>query len=424
MIGKKIYNFAETLWPINRSLTGDGVRETLLEIKKHIPNLKVHEVNTGTKAFDWTVPKEWRINDAWIKTPDGRMICNFKENNLHLVGYSMPFHGKLTLENLQKKLFSLPAQPDAIPYITSYYKEDWGFCIKDSERKRLKDGDYEVFIDSELFNGSLTYGELLIKGKEKKEIFLSTYLCHPSMANNELSGPCVTTFLSKHISSLKNRRYSYRIVFIPETIGSIVYLSKNLKKMKESTYAGYNITCVGDNRSFSYLPSRNGKTISDKVALHVLKHIDKDFKKYEWSDRGSDERQYCSPNIDLPVSSIMRTKYGEYPEYHTSLDNLNDVVSAEGLNGGFEILKLAIETIENNIYPKITVMCEPQLGKYDLYPSIGGPKATKELRIMSNLISYSDGKHDLIDIADICDIPVWELYPIVKNLESKGLLVT
>ena len=424
MIGKKIYNFAETLWPINRSLTGDGVRETLLEIKKHIPNLKVHEVNTGTKAFDWTVPKEWRINDAWIKTPDGRMICNFKENNLHLVGYSMPFHGKLTLEDLQKKLFSLPAQPDAIPYITSYYKEDWGFCIKDSERKRLKDGDYEVFIDSELFNGSLTYGELLIKGKEKKEIFLSTYLCHPSMANNELSGPCVTTFLSKHISSLKNRRYSYRIVFIPETIGSIVYLSKNLKKMKESTYAGYNITCVGDNRSFSYLPSRNGKTISDKVALHVLKHIDKDFKKYEWSDRGSDERQYCSPNIDLPVSSIMRTKYGEYPEYHTSLDNLNDVVSAEGLNGGFEILKLAIETIENNIYPKITVMCEPQLGKYDLYPSIGGPKATKELRIMSNLISYSDGKHDLIDIADICDIPVWELYPIVKNLESKGLLVT
>ena len=424
MIGKKIYNFAETLWPINRSLTGDGVRETLLEIKKHIPNLKVHEVNTGTKAFDWTVPKEWRINDAWIKTPDGRMICNFKENNLHLVGYSMPFHGKLTLEDLQKKLFSLPAQPDAIPYITSYYKEDWGFCIKDSERKRLKDGDYEVFIDSELFNGSLTYGELLIKGKEKKEIFLSTYLCHPSMANNELSGPCVTTFLSKHISSLENRRYSYRIVFIPETIGSIVYLSKNLKKMKESTYAGYNITCVGDNRSFSYLPSRNGKTISDKVALHVLKHIDKDFKKYEWSDRGSDERQYCSPNIDLPVSSIMRTKYGEYPEYHTSLDNLNDVVSAEGLNGGFEILKLAIETIENNIYPKITVMCEPQLGKYDLYPSIGGPKATKELRIMSNLISYSDGKHDLIDIADICDIPVWELYPIVKNLESKGLLVT
>tara|TARA_B100001113_G_scaffold149694_1_gene122777 strand:- start:6485 stop:7759 length:1275 start_codon:yes stop_codon:yes gene_type:complete len=424
MIGKKIYNFAETLWPINRSLTGDGVRETLLEIKKHIPNLKVHEVNTGTKAFDWTVPKEWRINDAWIKTPDGRMICNFKENNLHLVGYSMPFHGKLTLEDLQKKLFSLPAQPDAIPYITSYYKEDWGFCIKDSERKRLKDGDYEVFIDSELFNGSLTYGELLIKGKEKKEIFLSTYLCHPSMANNELSGPCVTTFLSKHISSLENRRYSYRIVFIPETIGSIVYLSKNLKKMKESTHAGYNITCVGDNRSFSYLPSRNGKTISDKVALHVLKHIDKDFKKYEWSDRGSDERQYCSPNIDLPVSSIMRTKYGEYPEYHTSLDNLNDVVSAEGLNGGFEILKLAIETIENNIYPKITVMCEPQLGKYDLYPSIGGPKATKELRIMSNLISYSDGKHDLIDIADICDIPVWELYPIVKNLESKGLLVT
>ena len=328
------------------------------------------------------------------------------------------------MSELQKRLFSLPEQPNAIPYITSYYNEDWGFCIKDSERQALKNGDYEIFIDSELFDGSLTYGELLLKGKEKKEIFLSTYVCHPSMANNELSGPCVTTFLSKWISSIENRRYSYRIVFIPETIGSIVYLSKNLNKMKKNIYAGFNITCVGDNRTFSYLPSRNGKTISDKVALHVLKHIDKSFNKYKWTDRGSDERQYCAPNIDLPISSIMRTKYGEYPEYHTSLDNLNEVVSPEGLNGGFEILKLAIEALEKNIYPKVTVMCEPQLGKYNLYPSIGGPKASKDLRTMSNLLSYSDGSHDLIDIAEMCDVPVWKLYSIVKNLQSKGLLIT
>ncbi len=424
MIGKEIHNFATSLWPINRSLTGEGVRETLLAIKEHIPDLNIFEVKTGTKAFDWTVPKEWKINDAWIKDPEGKKICSFKENNLHIVGYSIPFHGKLTLSELQKRLFSLPEQPNAIPYITSYYNEDWGFCIKDSERQALKNGDYEIFIDSELFDGSLTYGELLLKGKEKKEIFLSTYVCHPSMANNELSGPCVTTFLSKWISSIENRRYSYRIVFIPETIGSIVYLSKNLNIMKKNIYAGFNITCVGDNRTFSYLPSRNGKTISDKVALHVLKHIDKSFNKYKWTDRGSDERQYCAPNIDLPISSIMRTKYGEYPEYHTSLDNLNEVVSPEGLNGGFEILKLAIEALEKNIYPKVTVMCEPQLGKYNLYPSIGGPKASKDLRTMSNLLSYSDGSHDLIDIAEMCDVPVWKLYSIVKNLQSKGLLIT
>ena len=424
MIGKEIYNLAKSLWPINRSLTGEGIRETLLEIKEHIPDLNIHEVKSGTKAFDWTVPKEWKINDAWIKDPEGKKICAFKDNNLHIVGYSVPFHGKLSLSELQERLFSLPEQPNAVPYITSYYKEDWGFCIKDSERQDLKNGNYEIFIDSELFDGSLTYGELLLKGKEKKEIFLSTYVCHPSMANNELSGPCVTTFLSKWISSIENRRYSYRIVFIPETIGSIVYLSKNLKKMKKNVYAGFNITCVGDNRSFSYLPSRNGKTISDKVALHVLKHVDKNFNKYKWTDRGSDERQYCAPNIDLPVSSMMRTKYGEYPEYHTSLDNLHEVVSPEGLNGGFKILKLAIDAIEKNLYPKVSVMCEPQLGKYNLYPSIGGPKASKDLRTMINLISYSDGSHDLIDIAEMCDVPVWELYSIFKNLESKGLLIT
>tara|TARA_B100001250_G_C19813196_1_gene796823 strand:- start:1647 stop:2921 length:1275 start_codon:yes stop_codon:yes gene_type:complete len=424
MNGDEIYNLAKKLWPINRSLTGEGVRKTLGEIKNILPELTIHEVPSGTKAFDWTIPKEWQVNEAWIKDPEGNKICNFQENNLHLVGYSKPIHKKLSLKDLEKNLYSVENKIEAIPYITSYYKEDWGFCISQEERDKLKDGEYEVYIDSNLFDGVLNYGELIIKGNSSSEIFLSTYICHPSMANNELSGPCVTTFLSKWISSLKERKYSYRIIFIPETIGSITYLSKNLKEMKDNIIAGYNISCVGDNRSYSYLPSRNGNTLSDKVAKHVLSNITDDFVSYTWNDRGSDERQYCAPNIDLPIASIMRTKYGEYPEYHTSLDNLENVVSSEGLFGGYNALKLAIEIIEKNDFPKVTVLGEPQLGKYDLYPSIGGPKATTELKNMMNLISYSDGTNDLIDIANICDIPVWELYPIVKNLESKGLLIT
>ena len=424
MIGEEIHKFAERLWPINRSLTGEGVRKTLNEIKQILPELIIKKVPSGTKVFDWTVPKEWHVNEAWIKTPSGKKICDFHKNNLNLVGYSKPINKKLPLADLQKNLYSLKDNQNAVPYITSYYKENWGFSITQNERDNLENGDYEVCIDSKLFDGFLNYGELLIKGASKSEIFLSTYICHPSMANNELSGPCVTTFLSKWISSMKDRKYSYRIIFIPETIGSITYLSKNFKEMKDNIFAGFNISCIGDDRSYSYLPSRNGQTLSDKVAKHILSNITEDFKSYSWSDRGSDERQYCAPNIDLPIASIMRTKYGEYPEYHTSLDDLENVVTSEGLTGGYNALKLAIEAIEKNVYPKVTVLCEPQLGKYDLYPSIGGPKTTRELKNMMNLISFSDGTNDLVDIANICEIPVWELYPILETLKSKGLLVT
>ena len=422
MIGNDLHKFASSLWHINRSITGSGVRETLGRIKDVIPDLKIHEVPSGSKVFDWTVPKEWRINDAYIISPSGEKICSFKENNLHLVGYSTPIHAKLNLLELQNNLYSLPRQPTAIPYITSYYKEHWGFCLSQIQRDNLEDGEYEVLIDSKLFDGSLSYGELLIKGKSDKEIFISTYICHPSMANNELSGLSVSTFIAKWLANRADNRFSYRFIFVPETIGSITYLSKNRDYLKSNVFAGFNVTCIGDNRDYSYLPSRNGKTISDAVAQHVLKHICPTYKSYKWTDRGSDERQYCSPGIDLPIASIMRTKYGKYDEYHTSLDDLINVVTPEGLNGGYSVLKSAIEAIEENKYPKVNVFCEPQLGRRGLYPTLSIKSRSNEIRLMMDLLTWSDGTKSTLEIAEICNVPIWELYPIIKKLSDQQLL--
>jgi len=422
MIGKKIHDLCFRLFKINRSITGDGVRQTLTILREFMPELSISEVPTGTTVFDWTIPKEWKVNDAYIMTPGGKKICSFKDNNLHLVGYSTPIHAKLNLSELQNNLYSLPDQPTAIPYVTSYYKEHWGFCLSQQQRDSLEEGAYEVFIDSKLFDGSLSYGELFIKGQSDKEIFISTYVCHPSMANNELSGPAVTTFIAKYLLNKINKRYSYRFVFIPETIGSIAYLSKNIKRLKSKVFAGFNISCVGDNRGYSYLPSRNGNTISDLVAKHVLKHTDPAYKAYEWKDRGSDERQYCSPGVDLPIASIMRTKYGMYEEYHTSMDDLVNVVTPDGLQGGYNITKLAIESLENNKYPKINVFCEPQLGKRAMYPTISAKTSSKEVRLMMDIISYSDGNKSLIEIAELCRVPIWQLYPIIEQLTHCKLI--
>jgi aminopeptidase-like protein len=422
MIGKEIHEFAQSLWPINRSITGDGVRETLNIIKSRLPNLEIKEIASGSKVFDWSIPKEWRVRDAWIKTPSGRRICSFRSNNLHLVGYSVPIHTKLSLSALQEHLYSLPNQPSAIPYVTSYYSERWGFCLTQEERDSLEDGDYEVLIDSELFDGSLTFGELLVPGRSEREIFISTYICHPSMANNELSGPAVTTFLANWISNRPNNRYSYRFVFVPETIGSIAYISINNDQLQSKVIGGYNITCVGDDRAYSYLPSRNGDTISDRVAKHILKHIYPAYKRYNWSDRGSDERQYCAPGIDLPIASIMRTKYGEYSEYHTSLDDLIHVVTPKGLHGGYTALMRALETFENNFYPRVTVFCEPQLGKRGLYPTLSIKSSADQVKLMMDLITWSDRTKSLLEIAEICGVPAWELHEIVKVLVEHKLL--
>jgi aminopeptidase-like protein len=424
MIGKDIHSLAIRLWGINRSITGEGVRETLSILKEYLPNLEIKSVPSGLDVFDWTVPKEWKVKEAYIVAPDGRKICDFKKNNLHLVSYSSPFKGKLSLSELQDHLYSLSEQPYAIPYITSYYKERWGFCLSQIERDNLKDGDYDVHIDSELFDGVMNYAELVLSGKSTKEVFLSTNVCHPSMANNELSGPVVVTYLAKWLESLQSRKYTYRIIFIPETIGSITYLSKNIKQMQEKVIAGFNVSCVGDNRSYSYLPSRNGKTLSDKVAKHILKWTDSDYVTYSWSERGSDERQYCAPGVDLPIASIMRTKYGRYPEYHTSLDDLKNVVTPDGLEGGYEVLRLSIEAIENNCYPQVTVLGEPQLGKRGLYPTISTYNSFPEtIWLTLNLITWSDGNHSLLEIAEKCNVPIWELYPLIKKFLAHKILV-
>lgn len=422
MNGLDIYKLAQSLWPISRSLTGQGFCDSLDIIKYSLPQLEIKKVPSGTKVFDWVVPKEWFVREAYITTPNGDIICDFNENNIHLVGYSTPTNVKISLEDLQKHLHSLPDQPDAIPYITSYYNEYWGFCLSHNDRKSLESGEYSVVIDSKLFDGHLTYGELIIPGDSSDEIFLSTYLCHPSLANNELSGPCVTTFIAKKLISLPSRRYTYRIIFIPETIGSIAYLSENIEKMKQSIVAGFNVTCIGDDRAYSYLPSRNGNTISDIVAQHVLKFICPDYIKYDWSERGSDERQYCAPGVDLPIASIMRTKYGEYSEYHTSLDKLGTVVTPSGLEGGFNALWNSIMAIERNVYPICKVLGEPQLGKRGLYPNLSTKESNEQVSLMMDVLTWSDGEKSLIDIANICDVPIWELYPIIDSLFKYDLL--
>jgi len=421
MIGKKIHNFAQTLWGFNRSITGEGVRQTLEAIKELIPELEIRSIPSGKQVFDWQIPKEWKVREAYIICPEGKKICDFSKNNLHLVGYSRPFKGSISLDKLNEHLHSLPEKPDAIPYVTSYYGDSWGFCIEESKRRVLKEGIYSVVIDTELFDGFLNYGELILEGERKEEIFLSTYICHPSMANNELSGPTVTTFLAKWISS-RARKYSYRIIFIPETIGSIAYLSQNLENLKKRVFSGFNVSCVGDNRAYSFLPSRNGNTISDKVAKHVLRNFDERYIEYTWLDRGSDERQYCSPGVDLPIASIMRSKFGTYEEYHTSLDNLIDVVTPEGLDGGYWALRRAIEVLEKDCRYMVNTLCEPMLGKRNLMSNISKLGTNVKTKQILDFITFCDGENSILDIANIIDVPFWELSESIDVLEEMKLI--
>ena len=420
-IGDEIHRLLLRLFPICRSITGNGVRETLSIIRELIPGLLVHEVPTGTKCFDWSVPREWNVSAAYLIDPDGKKIVDFENNNLHVVGYSTPVDKELNLEELQNHLHSLPEQPDAIPYITSYYQERWGICLADSLRKELKPGRYRVKIDSELKEGNLTYGEIYLPGELKKEVLLSTYVCHPSMANNELSGPCVCTFLAKWLDQMPNRRYSYRIVFVPETIGAILYISRNLEHLKSHVVAGYIVTCIGDDRAYSYLPSRDGNTLSDRAALHALNSTDPNFHRYSFLERGSDERQYCSPGVDLPMATIMRSRYGTYPEYHTSLDNA-DFVTPSGLEGGFSVLQKALLAIERNRIPKATVLCEPQLGRRGLYPTLSTKGVSEQVLTMSNLLAYADGFSTLLEIADRIGSPFAEVDNVCRILETHGLI--
>ena len=418
-----MYSFAKKIFPYNRSLTGEGVRKTLRDIKKILPKLKIKSAISGLRVFDWTIPPEWKINEAYIIKPDGKKICDYSENNLHIMSYSTNVNKKITLKELNKHLHSLPKKPTAIPYVSSYYEKAWGFAISHNERKNLKKGIYKVVIKSSFFKGKMNYGELFLKGKTKDEIFLSTYICHPSMANNEISGITVLTFLANWIQKKVNTRYSYRIIFVPETIGSIFYINKNLKKLKKNVKAGFVLTCVGDNRAFSYLPSRKGDSLSDDVVKHVLKWKVKKFKSYSWLDRGSDERQFCSPGVDLPICLLMRTKFAAYPEYHTSLDKLGTVVTSKGLNKSLELYKYCLEILENNFKPKTNILCEPFLSKRNLYPTLHTKRLSNYYQIILNLFSLSDGKTSLLKIADICNVPIWELFNISKILKKNKIII-
>ena len=418
--GKWMYDLAGRLFPIGRSLTGKGVRESLQIIKEQIPELEINQVPSGSRVFDWEVPREWEITEGYIEDENGNRIIDYKENNLHVMGYSAPLDKYVDLNELYQYIRVEEEQPDVIPYVTSYYVTRSGFCMSKNMRDSLKSGKYHMVIKSRLFDGVLNYAELYLPGECKSEVLLSTYICHPSMANNELSGPVLATRLVKWLKTL-DRRLSYRLVIVPETIGSITYLSKNLEKLKQNVIAGFVLSCVGDDRTYSYIETREADTLADKVMRNVLQYVDGGYKQYSFLERGSDERQYNAPGVDLPVCGFCRSKYGEYPEYHTSADNMS-VISPEGLQGAYEVMQQVIMALEYNKYYRINCLCEPQLGKRGLYPTVSKKGIYTEVKKLTNFIAYADGKRDLLDISNKIGVPVYELIENIDKLKESGLL--
>lgn len=410
-----MYALAGRMFPICRSITGNGFRESLEMLREEVPEIQVYEVPTGTAVFDWTVPKEWNIRGGGIYRLNGDKVIDFKDSNLHIVGYSLPIDKVVSREELLEHVYTMPDQPDWIPYVTSYYKERWGFCMTENQKQTLTDEEYHVVIDSTLEDGSLTYGELIVPGQTDDEILFSSYLCHPSMANDDLSGPVVLTELMKYVLQMKDRRYTYRFVINPETIGAITYISRNLDALLKHVKAGFVLSCVGDDRTFSYLATKYGDTLTDRVMQNVLKFHFPEYKKYSFLDRGSDERQYGSAGVNLPVCGFCRSLYTKYPEYHTSADNM-DLISPEGLQGAYDVMVKVIMALENNYHYAMTCQCEPQLGKRGLYPTISYRGSHDSVNVIRDFTAYADGSHDLIDISNIINVPIDILIDIKNKL--------
>lgn len=421
--GMKMMALLERLWPIHRSLAGDGIRETLAILGESFDDFTVSQVASGSRVLDWIVPDEWHLRCAYLVAPNGRRLCDVADNTLHVVGYSTAVDEWLSLVELQPHLYSLPEQPDAIPYVTSYYERKWGFCLSHRQRESLTDGMYWVHIDASHVAGSLDYGQLVLPGRSADEILFSTYCCHPAMANNELSGPVLAVALAEWLATRPNRRYTYRFVFVPEMIGSAAILEAQRQHLQVHVRAAFNLTCVGDERTWSFLPSRLGDTYADQVARHVLRHAVGSYNTYAWRDRGSDESMYCAPGIDIPMVSIMRSKYGTYPEYHTSLDTPGRVVTARGLAETFGLHRMLVETLEQDCTPRALVLGEPQLGRRGLYPQTSIKGSTVPVKDLLDLISHADGSTSLLDIADRCDRPHWSLLPHLNALVAAGVVV-
>ncbi len=418
--GRRIHELIAELYPICRSITGDGFRKTMGLLQKQIP-LAVHEVPTRTQVFDWTVPREWNIRDAYVKNSRGERVIDFQKLNLHVLNYSVPIHRTMPLAELKEHLFTLPDRPDWVPYRTSYYAENWGFCLSHNELLKLADGEYEVCIDSSLADGSLTYGEYFLPGETADEILISCHSCHPSLCNDNLSGVSLATFLAKLLGGAA-RRYSYRFLFIPGTIGSITWLSRNEEVARQIKH-GLVLACLGDRGGMSYKRSRRGDAEIDRAVVHTLQHSGAAYAVRDFSPYGYDERQYCSPAFDLAVGCISRTHHGKFPEYHTSADNL-DFVRAESLADSFgKILSILGILEENHRYMNLSPKGEPQLGRRGLYRNIGG-HVDAEAREMAMLwvLNQSDGEHSLLDIAERAAMPFEQIRRAVGQLEESGLL--
>ncbi len=417
--GRRLHAFASELFPICRSITGNGLRQTLGKVGERIP-LQISEVPSGTRVFDWTVPREWNIREAYIQGPNGKRIVDFEQNNLHVLNYSSPIHKRLPLAELKQHLFTLPDHPDWVPYRTTYYQENWGFCIAQRLLATLEEGEYEVRIDSSLVDGHLSYGECFLPGEREDEILFSAHACHPSLANDNLSGIAVATFLAEMLSR-RARQYSYRFLFAPGTIGAITWLARNREAVDRVRH-GLVLTGIGDSGSFHYKKGRRGDAEIDRAAAHILRHFTKNPEVLEFSPYGYDERQFCSPGFNLPVGCLMRSVWGTFPEYHTSADNL-EFVHPEKLAESLRVCAGIVDVLENNrTYRNLNPYCEPQLGKRDLYRATGGSSIGDEVHARLWVLNFSDGQHSLLDIAERSGIAFPAILDAAALLREAGLL--